>query len=172
MKSSDAVAFEVLSNPRPLETSAMLPGAHLAARPVGRRNLLWGWMTMWIGILSGSILMAWSFSGPFPAPLGFEDYGGLARRMSRLAHIAQVMLPLINVLIGRELDSLALTHRWKQICSWSAIVGMIGVPTGLYLGGIVHIHLKYVSLLPVNAMMLALIIMGIGTLRAHRMRPV
>ena len=49
---------------------------------------------------------------------------------------------------------------------------MIGVPLGLYLGAIVHIHLKYVSLPAVNAMMLALVIMGVGTLRAHKLRPV
>src|SRR5687767_1710654 len=149
MKTAQAVPLEVLTRSASEAAALELPGAHLAARPVGRRNLLWGWMTMWIGILSGSVLMAWSFSGPFAAPAGFEDYSDLSRRMARLAHVAQVMLPLINVLIGRELDSLALTRKWKDICSWSAIIGMIGVPLGLYLGAVVHIHLKYVSLLPV-----------------------
>jgi hypothetical protein len=171
MKSTPSVALEVVPASASKLEANELPGAHLAQRPVGRRNLLWGWMTMWIGILSGSILMAWSFDGPFSSPRGFEDYADLPRRMSRLAHIAQVMLPLINVLIGRELDSLALTDKWKQICSWSAIIGMIGVPLGLYLGAIVHIQLKYVSLPAVNAMMLSLIIMGVGTLRAHKLRP-
>lgn len=136
--------------------------------PVGRRNILWGWMTMWLGIASGSILMCWSFAGPFPTPPGFENYGDLARRMTRLAHIALVMLPFINIAIGRELDRKALSERWKQITSWCAIVGMIGVPVGLLLGALIHNQLKWVSVIPVNCMLLALLAMALGTWKEHR----
>jgi hypothetical protein len=163
-----------MSNPTPLRIApapsdgSTSGGAYLSEYPIGRRNIAWGWTCMWLGIVSGSILMAWSFAGPFPAPGGFEDYGMLSRRMSRLAHIAQIMLPIINILLGRDLDRLPLTTRWKQICSWSAIIGLIGVPLGLYLGALVDIRLKYVSVLPVNAFLLALYLMALGTVRAWR----
>ncbi len=154
--------------PEPTPTEGQRALSRLSDHPIGRRNVVWGWMAMWIGILSGSILMAWSFGGPFPAPPGFEDYGSLPRRMTRLAHIAQVMLPLINIVIGRELDRVYLSDRWKQICSWCAIVGMVGVPTGLLLASVVHVSLKYVAVVPVNCFLFALVLMGIGTLRASR----
>ena len=135
---------------------------------IGLRNVTWGWATMVLGVVSGSILMAWSFDGPFAAPPGFHDYTDLSRRMVRLAHVALFMLPLINVVLGRELDRMPLDDRWKELASWSALVGMFGVPLGLTLGALVHIHLKYVAVPPVTAMMLALAIMSWGALRSRR----
>ena len=134
---------------------------------IGLRNVTWGWATMFLGALSGTILMAWSFNGPFPEPPGFENYVDLSRRMTRLAHIALFMVPLINIAIGREIDRLRISSVWKEIASWSAIVGMIGIPLGLLLGALVHYQLKYVAMMPSYALLLSLMIMAVGAVRAR-----
>ena len=121
---------------------------------------------MVLGAVSGSIIMAWSFGGPFPAPSGFEDYTDLPRRMVRLAHVALFMLPLINVVFGKEIDRVALSTKWKQIASWCAIVGMIGIPVGLLLGALVHIHLKYSAIPPVSCLMFAIFLVAVGKARS------
>ena len=136
--------------------------------PIGRRNVVWGWATMVLGALSGSILMAWSFDGPFPAPSGFTDYAELPRRLTRLAHVALFALPLINVVFGKNIDQADLPEAWKQAASWLAIVGMIGIPFGLLCGALIHVQLKYVSALPVFALMTALAILAGGKVRQHR----
>lgn len=137
---------------------------------IGERNVTWGWVTMVLGAVSGSILMAWSFAGPFPPPPGFEDYTSLPRRLARLAHVALFMLPLINVVLGRELDRLPLSRRSKELTSWFAIVGMIGIPTGLLLGALVDIRLKYVALPAVTLLLLALAVVARGAALGARSR--
>jgi hypothetical protein len=132
---------------------------------IGRRNVVWGWGMISMGAVTGLIIMAWSFAGPFPTPSGFHDYGDLPRRMMRLAHIALFMLPIINILIGKDLDRARLTARWKQICSVSALVAMIGIPLGLTLAATIDVRLKYVAMLPSYALLFALAIMGLGMVR-------
>jgi hypothetical protein len=133
--------------------------------PLGRRNVVWGWVTIPLGAVSGSILMAWSFAGPFNPPPGFHDFADLSRRMIRLAHIAVFMLPIINILIGKELDGLNLPKSWKVFCSWSGIVGMIGIPLGLTLGALIDIRLKYVSMPGVTGLLVALTLVAAGKVR-------
>lgn len=105
---------------------------------IGRRNVTWGWATMLLGACLGTVLMAWSFDGPLPAPPGFTEYGLLARRLARLAHVAWFALPLINVVLGRDLDDTALPDPLKQVASWGAIAAMFGIPVGLLLAALVH----------------------------------
>lgn len=138
---------------------------------IGRRNVVWGWTTMILGALSGSILMAWSFNGPFPPPPGFEDYTHVSRRLVRLAHVALFMLPLINVSFGKDIDDTALSETWKQRASWLAIVGMIGIPLGLMLGGIIALPLKYISVIPVYSLLAALGLMAWGKVKLKGERP-
>jgi hypothetical protein len=137
----------------------------------GRRNVVWGWSVIGLGAASGLVLMAWSFAGPFAPPAGFTDYGDLARRMVRLAHIALFMLPIINILIGKDLDGAALSDRWKLTCSVAGLVAMIGIPLGLTLGALVDIRLKYVAMVPAYALLAALAVMAFGVVRAHRGAP-
>jgi len=136
--------------------------------PIGQRNVVWGWSTIGLGAFTGIILMCWSFAGPFPPPPGFHDYGDLSRRMVRLAHIALFMLPIINILIGKDLDQLALSDKWKRICSISGLIAMIGIPLGLTLGALIWIHLKYVAMIPTYALLFSLCIMAVGKVRQHK----
>ncbi len=133
--------------------------------PIGRRNVVWGWITMLLGASLGTVLMAWSFDGPFPAPAGFEDYGQLARRLARLAHVAWFMLPLINVVLGRDLDGLAVPDLWKNVASFAAIVAMFGIPAGLLLAALVAYPLLLVSVMSGSGLFLAVAIVAWGKLR-------
>ncbi len=136
----------------------------------GRRNVVWGWAVIGLGAVSGLVLMSWSFAGPFAPPPGFTNYSDLARRMVRLAHIALFMLPIINILIGKDLDGAALSDRWKLTCSVAGLIAMIGIPLGLTLGALVDIRLKYVAMLPAYALLVALAVMAVGIIRAQRDR--
>jgi hypothetical protein len=138
---------------------------HPVTKSIGRRNIVWGWATIGMGAVTGLILMSWSFAGPFPAPSGFEDYADLSRRMMRLAHIALFMLPIINILIGKDLDSAVLSDKWKRICSISALIAMIGIPLGLTLAAVIDVRLKYVAMLPSYALLVSLALMGLGKVR-------
>lgn len=128
---------------------------------IGKANILAGWLTMVLGIASGSIIGLWAFAGPFPTPPGHHQYGDLARRMVRLAHIALIALPLINIVYGWHIDSIPLAESTKILGSRCMIVCMIGVPLFLMLGSIWQLF-KYVEVIPVSAGFIALAIMSYG----------
>jgi hypothetical protein len=162
MKQANVPASMHVVDNAPDATSAIKP------RPIGHRNIVWGWSVIALGAISGTILSAWSFAGPFPAPSGFHEYGDLARRMTRLAHIALFMLPIINILIGRDLDEIEVSDFWKQVCSWGAIVSIVSIPGGLILASTIHLWFKFASGPGVTGLTVALLIMGYGTLRRER----
>jgi hypothetical protein len=128
---------------------------------IGEANILSGWLTMVLGLVSGSILGLWAFGGPFPAPPGHKEYSDLPRRMVRLGHIALVALPIINILYGQYVDSLPLRYNTLYLGSRSMIVCMVGVPLFLFLGSLWQ-PFKYVEIIPVGAGILGLAIMAYG----------
>lgn len=64
---------------------------------VGRANVVVAWWMMAAGMAGGAVAGLWSFGGPARPPAGFVDYNDTPRRLVRLAHIAAVALPLINL---------------------------------------------------------------------------
>ncbi|MHC4392919.1 MAG: hypothetical protein ACYS22_16630 [Planctomycetota bacterium] len=137
--------------------------------PIGRRNTVWGWVCIVLGPLGGSILMAWVFAGPFPSPLDWlEDYASVERRMLRLAHVAMVMIPLINIVFGHEIDGVDLTDKWKQRASWLMVIAIPGVPGGLALGALFWVPLKYLSVPGVYAFIGGLSIIAWGKVKQAR----
>ena len=69
----------------------------MEARP-GAANLAAAWWMIGAGMAGGAVLGMWSFGGPVAPPAGFAAYDDLPRRLLRLAHIACVMLPVLNLL--------------------------------------------------------------------------
>jgi uncharacterized protein YacL len=126
------------------------------------RCISWGWSTMILGIVTGSLLGMFAFDGPFPAPAGMEDYSSLVRRMLRLAHIAFVALPLITIVYGGHIDGAQLPERWKKMGVYSMVFGMIGVPVFLILASLVWLPFKYFEVAPVTGVLAALCIMARG----------
>lgn len=68
------------------------------AGTVGRTNVAVAWWMIGIGMASGAVMGLWSFDGPVRPPAGFALYDDLPRRLVRLAHIAAVALPALNLL--------------------------------------------------------------------------
>ncbi len=130
---------------------------------IGELNIVWGWIWMVLGILSGSVIGMWAFAGPMKTPPGHHDYGDLPRRMVRLGHIALFMLPLINVAYGHRIDLLPISETLKVWGSYGMLVCMFGVPTFLFIGS-VYLPAKYLEAIPVGAGILALGIMSYGNI--------
>ncbi|HVJ94568.1 MAG TPA: hypothetical protein VM580_32505 [Labilithrix sp.] len=137
--------------------------------PIGRKNVVWGWCGIVLGPSVGSIMMAWCFSGPFQAPMAqLAEYDSLERRMLRLAHVALVMLPLINIAFGKEIDQVRLSEKWKRHASFLCLQSIIGVPLGLTLGGLFWVPLKYLSGPSVYGFIVALALIAVGKVRQAR----
>lgn len=149
------------------------PAARPSDEPIfGRRNVMWGWVAIVAGPTVGSILMAWCFAGPFPSPMErLADYEGVERRMLRLAHVAMVMIPLINIVFGGHLDKAVLSPVWKTRASYLALLAIPGVPFGLTLGALIWVPLKWLSVPGVYAFIAALAIMAVGQWRRFNPPP-
>lgn len=130
---------------------------------VGNLLVALGWSFMIVGILMGSIMGLYAFNGPVKAPPGHESYAALPRRLIRLAHIAFVALPLISIQYGVHIDATSLSDQWKWIGVISMIVAMIGVPV-LLIGAAFYNPIKYLEVIPVSSIFLALGVIAWGWL--------
>ncbi len=127
----------------------------------GELNIMLGWITIVLGILTGSILGLWSFAGPFKTPKGHHNYTDLPRRMNRLAHIACFALPIISILYGQYIDLVPIDEQLKLIGSYCWLVCMWGVPLFLFLASF-YLPFKYLEIIPVSCGTVALLIMAYG----------
>lgn len=109
----------------------------------------------------GSIMGMYAFDGPFKPPRGHESYASLPRRLIRLAHIAFVALPIISIMYGMHIDTVDLPEHMKLIGSRSMIFAMIGIPT-LLIGAAFYQPFKYLEVIPVSAIFVALAIIAWG----------
>jgi hypothetical protein len=101
------------------------------ALDVGWRNVRGGLVLLSGGLLLGLVMSVYAFVPLAPPPSGFQAYGDLPRRLVRLAHIAAIMLPLLNVAIGGWIDRLALGRRAKEWASLLLLSGAAGLPAAL-----------------------------------------
>ncbi len=127
----------------------------------GELNIHLGWITMVLGILSGSVLGLWSFAGPFPTPKGHHNYTDLPRRMNRLAHIAMFALPIISILYGQYIDGIAVPDQIKMAASYCWLICMWGVPLFLFMASFWN-PFKYLEVIPVSCGTFALFVMAYG----------
>ncbi len=133
---------------------------------IGSRNIRAGLILLPIGLLAGLAMALYAFVPMVPVPAGLQSYDDLPRRLLRLAHIAAIMLPLINIAIGLCLDRVRLPMGAKQAASWLLIAGAILLPLALALEGIVPaLAALHVSALPAIAFTLGTILTGIGAAR-------
>src|SRR5262249_57607001 len=76
----------------------------------GTRNVRGGLMLLSVGLAAGLVMSVYAFQPLVPVPPSLDHYDDLPRRLMRLAHIAAVMLPLINVVVGPWLDRVPLSR--------------------------------------------------------------
>jgi hypothetical protein len=127
----------------------------------GMLNITLGWITIVLGILSGSVIGLWSFAGPFKTPKGHHNYTDLPRRLNRLAHIACFMLPLISVVYGMHIDTLMISPELKMWGCYCWLCCMWGVPLFLFMASF-YLPFKYLEVIPVSAGTFALFVMAYG----------
>jgi hypothetical protein len=99
---------------------------------IGARNVRGGIALLSAGLLMGLLMSLYAFVPMVPkVPAALDQYDDVPRRLLRLAHVAAIMLPLINIVLGGWLDRLALSARAKEVTSRLLLWGGGGVPLGL-----------------------------------------
>ena len=133
----------------------------------GARNVRGGILMLSGGLFLGMLMSLYAFVPMVPrVPSGLDQYDDLPRRLVRLAHVAAIMLPIINIVLGGWLDRLPLTARTRERVSWALLLGGAGIPVALLVEAFWpparELHL---SGLPVVAFCSAVFVCGAGAAR-------
>ena len=132
----------------------------------GARNVKGGLILLSLGLGAGLAMSLYAFKPMVPVPESLARYDDLPRRLFRLGHIAAVMLPLINVVLGPWLDRLALPDRIKHTASWLLLLGAAGLPPTLALEALVPTVIPlHLSGLPALAFSLGIFLVSAGAYR-------
>jgi hypothetical protein len=99
----------------------------------GARNVRGGLLLLCVGLAAGLVMSLYAFRPLVPVPESLARYDDLPRRLLRLGHIAAIMLPLINVVLGPWLDRLRLPAFAAQAASWLLLAGAAALPAALAL---------------------------------------
>jgi hypothetical protein len=97
----------------------------------GARNIKAGVALVALSLLGGLAMSLYAFVPMVRVPEGLQHYDDLARRLLRLAHIAAVMLPLLNIVFGLLLDRLRLSPAVRELSSVLLLAGAVGLPLAL-----------------------------------------
>ena len=124
----------------------------------GHINIVFGWAWMCIGFLSGMVL---GLRAEGEGWLG--GYAALPRRYLRLAHVAFIALPIINILYGHELGSTDLAENVRSIGAALMVFGAVGIPLTC-LAAAFKPKTKYFFPLPASALLVGAVIMVVGLL--------
>lgn len=98
---------------------------------IGARNVKGGLIVLSLGLLTGLGTSLYAFVPVVSVPAWLLEYDNLSRRLLRLAHIAAIMLPVLNIVLGAWLDRLALPTAARHVASWLLLVGSAAVPAAL-----------------------------------------
>ena len=134
---------------------------------IGSLNRRIGWISLVVGAASGMILGLWSFDGPVPVPAWLGEYTDLPRRLARMGHIAFIGIGFLNILVGKELSTLALTERAGATASWCMIFANFLLPATLFAASL-YSPAKYALPLPATAVFIALSVVAWGVLIGDR----
>jgi hypothetical protein len=100
---------------------------------IGAKNVKGGFVLLSLGLVLGLGMSLYAFEPIVRPPAGLEHYDDLPRRLLRLAHIAAIMLPLLNVVLGGWIDRIRLSRPSKLCASLLLLVGGALVPAALAL---------------------------------------
>lgn len=98
---------------------------------IGAKNVKGGLVLLSAGLILGLGMSLYAFEPLVQPPSSFASYDDLPRRLVRLAHIAAIMLPLLNIVLGGWIDRIALTDRAKKIASALLLGGAAFAPAAL-----------------------------------------
>lgn len=154
---SAAVSTPLLAIP---DTVQPAPPDGLAAQ-VGRANVAVGWWMTGLSMSLGALVGLWAFGGPFAPPAWFGGYDDPARRMLRLAHIAGIMLPVLNFHFLRGLAGTGYSVRAARRLCRMLLAGSVGLPLTLVLAAVWRPGLLLLPL-PVVAVMTPVFFLAAG----------
>ena len=133
---------------------------------IGARNIKAGMALLALSLVGGLAMSLYAFVPMMPVPFSLDEYDDLSRRFFRLAHIAAVMLPLLNIVLGFLLDRLRLTLSWKELTSFLLLAGAVGLPLALAAQGLYRPAAEWhVAAPPAIAMTLGVLTATFGALR-------
>jgi len=95
---------------------------------MGAANVRTAWWMIGVSLAAGALLGMWSFGGPMAAPEGFRAYDDLPRRLVRLAHIAAVMLPALNLLYVPWMSRTAWGPALRRLGCRLLLFGTVALP--------------------------------------------
>ena len=134
----------------------------------GARNVKGGLMLLSLGLGAGLAMSLYAFQPLVPVPAALSHYDDLPRRLIRLAHIAAIMLPLINIVLGPWLDRLRLPMRARVAASWLLLAGGATLPAALALEAAVPTAIPlHLSALPAVAFCLGVFLVSAGAYRTN-----
>jgi hypothetical protein len=125
------------------------------------------WTSLATGAVTGLVLGLWSFDGPVPVPAMLGDYDDVARRLARLGHIAFFGLGILNLLVARELPSLALGPGGQRLAAAAMNLGNVFLPLTLFAAA-AYRPLKYALPFSALAVAVALTTCALGARHARR----
>ena len=133
---------------------------------IGARNIKMGLVLLALSLLGGLAMSLYAFVPMVRVPAGLLDYDDLPRRLLRLAHVAAVMLPLLNIVCGLLLDRLRLSRGIQELCSVLLLAGAVGLPLALGAEALVPAaRAWHLAGPPAVAVTLAAILVALGGLR-------
>jgi hypothetical protein len=134
----------------------------------GARNVRGGLVLLSVGLGAGLVMSLYAFQPLVPVPAALAHYDDLPRRLIRLAHIAAIMLPLINIVLGPWLDRLSLPTPVRETASWLLLAGGAMLPAALALEAavptVIPLHL---SAPPAMAFCLGVFLVSAGAYRTN-----
>lgn len=133
---------------------------------IGARNVKTGLALLALSLVGGLAMSLYAFVPMVKVPEGLIHYDDLPRRLLRLAHVAAVMVPLLNVVCGLVLDRLRLSVGLKELTSGLLLAGAVGLPLALAAQGLSPVAREWhVAGPPAVAVTLAGVLMAVGALR-------
>ena len=133
---------------------------------IGARNVKAGLALIALSLVGGLGMSLYAFVPMVPVPASLVNYDDLARRLLRLAHIAAVMLPLLNVTFGLLLDRLRLSPGVRELSSFLLLAGAVGLPLALGAEALVPAaRTWHLAAPPAVGFTLGTVLVAIGALR-------
>ncbi len=132
---------------------------------VGHINIAFGWSWMCFGFIMGMVMGTrveqFGMNTLDRGPDWLGGYESVPRRLLRLAHVAFIMLPLLNIVFGQHIDAALVSLEWKRVASGSMIFGAIGIPL-LCLAAVFYRPAKVLLGVPATAVLVANLIIAYG----------
>ncbi|MBI4605353.1 MAG: hypothetical protein HY721_25600 [Planctomycetes bacterium] len=164
------VLSQLASVPDPFPSAYSVNKLTTGSRRPGHWNLALAWWLVGLGLVLGAVLGLWSFGGPLDPPAGLERHDGLPRRLLRLAHIALVALPALNLLYVPWLGRTGWSDRWRHAGAGLLLFGTLALPACLAAAAFWRPALVLTPA-PVSSLIAAVFILASGLLVSPRRLP-